>query len=357
MSSNLNIFGRAPSPPDSVRAADPQRPLLITLLAVCSYFNVLVLIGLALWVCASLGELGGFIPYILFLGAALLAAALWFFCGSGLWKLRPFGRTFLLASSWIVVGLGCLVLAEGLLRGRHELGPYVGTLVAVAVSVAAILYLRKESVRALFLPSGQLQPGRKFLTICAALVSMLVQTVVLPSGFLLPLMFVHRPASQRELSSLDSAPPPPPAGLSSASSGGSLSPGALLGVPGGVPGGQMDGVIGGIIGGVNVPPPPKAPPKPLRVRVGGDVQAAKRIGAPMPIYPPIARTARVSGTVILHAIIGKDGTVQQLQVMSGPPLLVQAAIDAVRQWRYTPTLLNGKPVEVDTTIDVVFTLN
>jgi protein TonB len=76
-----------------------------------------------------------------------------------------------------------------------------------------------------------------------------------------------------------------------------------------------------------------------------------------PQYPPLARQARVSGTVKLHAIIAKDGTVQELQVISGHPLLIQAALDAVRQWRYRPTLLNSEPVEVDTTIDVIFTLN
>jgi protein TonB len=76
-----------------------------------------------------------------------------------------------------------------------------------------------------------------------------------------------------------------------------------------------------------------------------------------PQYPPLARQARVSGTVKLHAIIAKDGTVQELQVISGHPLLIQAALDAVRQWRYRPTLLNTEPVEVDTTIDVIFTLN
>jgi protein TonB len=76
-----------------------------------------------------------------------------------------------------------------------------------------------------------------------------------------------------------------------------------------------------------------------------------------PVYPPLARQTRISGTVRLHALIAKDGTVQQLEVMSGHPLLVQAALDAVKQWRYRPTLLNGEPVEVDTTIDVIFTLN
>lgn len=71
----------------------------------------------------------------------------------------------------------------------------------------------------------------------------------------------------------------------------------------------------------------------------------------------MAVIARISGTVRLQGIIGKDGSIQQLQVLSGPPLLVQAALDAVRQWRYQPTLLNGEPVEVISPIDVIFTLS
>jgi periplasmic protein TonB len=127
------------------------------------------------------------------------------------------------------------------------------------------------------------------------------------------------------------------------------------GVPGGVAGGSMGGVIGGVIGGAGgAPPPPK--PNVSRVRVGGAVQAAKLVNRVQPMYPPLARQTRISGTVKLHAIIGKDGTVQQLNVESGHPLLVQAALDAVRQWRYQPTLLNGEPVDVDTEIDVIFSL-
>jgi len=75
-----------------------------------------------------------------------------------------------------------------------------------------------------------------------------------------------------------------------------------------------------------------------------------------PQYPAIAKTAHISGTVQLHAIIGQHGTVQDLKYISGPPLLMQSAMDAVRQWRYKPTLLNGDAVDVDTTISVVFTL-
>ncbi|HJY87376.1 MAG TPA: TonB family protein [Candidatus Acidoferrales bacterium] len=131
---------------------------------------------------------------------------------------------------------------------------------------------------------------------------------------------------------------------------------AIGGVPGGVPGGQAGGVLGGIIGGTgSAPPPPRETPK--RIRVGGQVQAAQLVNKVQPLYPALAKQARIQGTVRLQAVIAKDGSVVELQVISGHPLLVQAALDAVRQWRYRPTLLNGEPVEVVTTIDVVFTLS
>jgi protein TonB len=133
--------------------------------------------------------------------------------------------------------------------------------------------------------------------------------------------------------------------------------GAVGGVPGGVAGGSMGGVLGGVLGGVGTAPAPPKPKPTGPVRIGGNVQAAKLVNRITPIYPPLARQTRISGTVRLHAIISKDGTIQQLEVISGHPLLQQAALDAVRQWRYQPTLLNGEPVEVDTTIDVIFSLN
>jgi protein TonB len=136
------------------------------------------------------------------------------------------------------------------------------------------------------------------------------------------------------------------------------------GVPGGVPGGTPGGVIGGIIGSVPTaappPPPVKEPPKPQvpkQIRVGGNVQAAKLISQPRPAYPPLARQARIQGTVRFNAVIGRDGTIQNLTLVSGHPLLVPSATEAVRQWRYQPTLLNGEPVEVVTVIDVNFTLS
>lgn len=130
--------------------------------------------------------------------------------------------------------------------------------------------------------------------------------------------------------------------------------GVTGGVPGGVPGGSSGGVLGGIIGGAPGLPPPPKPTEPLRV--GGNVMAAKLINQVKPEYPQIAKMAHVSGTVVLHAIIAEDGTIQQLTFISGPALLRQSAMEAVRQWRYAPTTLNTQPVKVDTTISVVFDL-
>jgi TonB family protein len=93
------------------------------------------------------------------------------------------------------------------------------------------------------------------------------------------------------------------------------------------------------------------------IKVGGNVQAAKIVKRVQPVYPSEALKERIGGTVRLHIIVAKDGTIEQIEVISGHPLLLQAALDAVRQWRYQPTLLNGEPVEVDTTIDVIYSLN
>jgi protein TonB len=103
------------------------------------------------------------------------------------------------------------------------------------------------------------------------------------------------------------------------------------------------------------PPRPEQKP-PERIRVGGVIENAMLINRVMPQYPVIAITTHTSGTIKLHAIIAKDGAIEELSYVSGPPLLLKAAMDAVKQWRYRPTLLNGEPVEVETTIDVVFNL-
>jgi protein TonB len=143
----------------------------------------------------------------------------------------------------------------------------------------------------------------------------------------------------------------------------SASAGVVGGVPGGVAGGTVGGVIGGIIGSVpSAAPPPPPPPVEQkktvqRIRVGGQVQQANLIRQPKPVYPPLAKQARIQGVVRFEAIIGKDGTIQNLRLVSGHPLLVPAAQEAVKQWLYKPTLLNGEPVEVATVIDVNFTLS
>jgi protein TonB len=113
--------------------------------------------------------------------------------------------------------------------------------------------------------------------------------------------------------------------------------------------------LGGPSSPATPPPPPSNKVRP-RIQLGGQIQAAKIISQPSPIYPPLARQARIQGSVLLHAVLDKDGRVSELQVISGHPLLVQAALDAVKQWRYQPTLLNNEPVEVDTTITVTFVL-
>jgi protein TonB len=99
------------------------------------------------------------------------------------------------------------------------------------------------------------------------------------------------------------------------------------------------------------------PAPPGTMRVGATVQAANIISQAKVSYPPLAKAARVQGTVRFEATIGKDGHVENLQLVSGPPLLVQAAMDSVRQWVYKPTLLNGQPISVITTVDVNFTLS
>ncbi len=132
------------------------------------------------------------------------------------------------------------------------------------------------------------------------------------------------------------------------------------------PGADVSQLIG-LIPGITVPPPATATPviKPKSVaasppaapvRVGSGVQSAKLIFGPKPAYPRLALATRTQGTVRIQALIGRDGIIRNLQVLNGPPLLLAAAIEAVQQWRYRPTLLNSEPVEVVTEIDVNFTI-
>jgi protein TonB len=146
----------------------------------------------------------------------------------------------------------------------------------------------------------------------------------------------------------EEAPPPMPA-----------SGGVVGGVPGGIPGGQMGGVIGSVISATSslAAVPKFVPAIPQRIRISAGVTKGLLIHRVEPTYPTLAKSARVQGDVVLSAVIDSNGQIQNLQLVSGHPMLVPAAIAAVKQWRYKPYLLNGQPVEVETTITVIFTLS
>jgi protein TonB len=139
-----------------------------------------------------------------------------------------------------------------------------------------------------------------------------------------------------------------------------------VGVPGGLEGsnGTGNSAIDGLLGARSTQPPPPmpvvkqpAPPAPARrIQVGGRVQEGKLISGPRPIYPPLARQARIQGAVRLEAVISREGTILNLRAVSGHPLLIPAALAAVQQWVFRPTFLNDEPVEVATVIEVNFTL-
>jgi protein TonB len=137
--------------------------------------------------------------------------------------------------------------------------------------------------------------------------------------------------------------------------------GVAGGVPGGVPGGQMGGVLGGVIGGVldtvarPVPPPPSVKPR-GPVRVGGHVRAPKLIVKVQPEYPPLARQAHIQGQVQIDAVLDEQGNVVEMKVVSGPPLLYQAALDALKKWKYEPTYLNDRPIAVQMIVTITFQL-
>jgi protein TonB len=225
----------------------------------------------------------------------------------------------------------------------------------------------------------------------ATLVSFLIQFALVGVLVLIPLIYTEALPKQQLMGYLVAPPPPPPPPPPPAAAvvvkvvkptteidNGQLkaptaipkkiamikedetppSTGVVGGVVGGVPGGQAGGVVGGVLGSI-VSAAPTAVPKaatPQRVKVSAGVQEGLLVRKVTPTYPPLAKQARISGKVVLQAVIGKDGTIQNLRAVSGPPMLIQNAIEAVKQWKYKPYFLNGEPVEVDTQVTVNFTL-
>ncbi len=241
------------------------------------------------------------------------------------------------------------------------------------------------------LESGGVKHGR--FTV-ATIFSFILQCLLVGVAILIPLMFTEALPKQQLLSFLVAPPPPPPPPppaaaeaaskviqrVSEISDGHLRTPGKIPqkiqmikedeapppafstggvvgGVPGGIPGGQMGGVIGGIISATsNLSAVPKlAAPK--RIRISQGVTEGRLIQKVQPEYPSIAKAARIQGSVVLSAVISKTGEIENLVLVSGHPMLVPAAIKAVQQFRYRPFLLNGEPVEVETTITVNFQLS
>jgi protein TonB len=245
----------------------------------------------------------------------------------------------------------------------------------------------------------ELQTGGKTKTKYTVFVSFMLQCLMIGVAILIPLIYTNTLPATQLMSYLVAPPPPPPPPPPPMEvkvvpqrvvprefdAGKLMQPraipkniaiikeddmpppvalaGVVGGVAGGLPGGSVGGVIGGIISAAPAPPPPPPPkveaPKPVtpqRIRVGGNVQRAMQLSAPAPVYPPLAKQARIQGVVRLNAVISKEGLIEQLTAVSGHPLLIPSALEAVKKWRYKPTLLNGEPVEVITQIDVNFTL-
>ena len=172
----------------------------------------------------------------------------------------------------------------------------------------------------------------------------IVRTRVIPRQLNLNGLFAPRNIPAHVANIVDDIAPPPEAGIGTTP--------ALL---------SAAGIFANNLPTTVPAPPPvvKAAPKPAaleRLRVGGSVQQGKILKQVQPVYPTLARTAGISGQVVLHAFISKDGTIEELRVISGHPFLVKAALEAVQQWQYRPTFLNGEPARVETEITVNFNL-
>jgi len=213
------------------------------------------------------------------------------------------------------------------------------------------------------------------LILLAVVVIPLFHTDPLPKRETLTMLYLQQPSPAAGNATKLRAPTPPSPSILTPRSTGIPAPvhktqeappppvGTTDGVVGGVPGGVVGGIPGGALSeavsstrGAPVPVKTFDPTPVKRIRVASRVAEANLIHDVAPQYPPEAGRARIEGTVVLLAVIGTDGSVKDVRVENGLPILVQAAIDAVKQWRYKPYLVDGEPVEVDSRITINFTL-
>ena len=214
------------------------------------------------------------------------------------------------------------------------------------------------------------------LLLLAVIVIPLFRTDPLPKRQTLTMLYLQPPPAAAGSAMKFQAPRPPSSSTFTPTSTGTLAPvhktqeappppaGTTGGIIGGVPGGAVGGVSGGVFSEMlnrasSVPVLAKSPlPMPVkRIRVAARVAEANLIHDVPPQYPPEAGRSRLEGAVVLMAVIGKDGSVMDVRVESGLPILAEAAIDAVKQWRYKPYMIDGEPVEVDSRITINFTLS
>ena len=238
--------------------------------------------------------------------------------------------------------------------------------------IGDIFYLVESRPRNAWAGVGAL--ALQLFLLLALIVVPLFHTDPLPKRQALTMLYLQPPAAaiaspvKFQAPKLASASMPTSTGITAPVHKKQEVPPPSAGTSGGVVGGIPGGVVGGISGGVfsqmlnSAPSTPvlaKSPvPMPVkRMRIASRVAEANLIHDVAPQYPPEAGRARIEGTVVLMAVIGKDGVVHDVRVESGLPLLAQAAMDAVRQWRYRPYLVNGEPIEVDSQITINFTLS
>ncbi len=239
-------------------------------------------------------------------------------------------------------------LADGLTQGARIL---------IRVSTQAGLAPRKNLFAESILENSPTRPARRARDF---VVSATVQLLLLAALLLLPLYFtqaidVHQ--FNKTLLVIPRVIPHQVARRTEQPDGNDVAAAIVPGdaVPGGVPGGQPGGVLGGVLSGAASPapaPPSSAPKGPIRI--GHGVKAPRVIFAPDPVFPVLARQARISGAVVIDAVIDTQGNVVEMRTVSGHPILALAAIEALRRWKYEPTILGGEAIPVELLVTLTF---